>query len=117
MKIGQPLWRTRQQIERDHIVFAQLADQQILGFQLVIGVGEARLDAVAVQRDHFRVEAGRLQNTFHALQQCGIRLQAGAQRRYLHGGRFAVKIRQGVNQPGQQHGQNQQIFPQWITVH
>ncbi len=85
VQVGQPLWRTRQQIERHHIIFTQLCFQQVFGFELQIRIGKTRLDTVAFQLDHFRVDVGRLECRVNATQQGGIRLQTGAQRQDLHG--------------------------------
>ena len=111
VQVGQPPRRTRQQIQRNHIIIAQLFGQHVLGLQLVVGAAETGLDAVVFQHQQFRGQIGRLEDAPDTILQCGIRFHAGAQRRDLHRRGFTVQIRQGINQSGQQRGQDQQIFP------
>ena len=83
---GQPGRRTRQQIERDHIILAQRGLQHVLGLELAVGVGKTRLDAGGVERQHFRRELCILQGAVHACQQSRIRFQVAAQWQHLHRG-------------------------------
>ncbi len=116
-EIGQPLRRTRQQVQCHHVVLAQLRVQHVLGLELRIRIGEARLDAGRILRQHLGSQLRGLQHIVNACQQRRIRLEAGTQRQYLHGRRFAVEIGQCIDKAQHQRAQDQQVFPQRITVH
>src|SRR5574340_735467 len=115
--MGQPGRRARQQVERGNIAVPQLGLQQILGFQLGVGIGETDLDAGLIEEDSSIGYLLLLQNAFHLLQQVLVNLEGGLDRGNLHRRHLTEKVGQGVEQAEQQRHSNDEVLPQRITVH
>ena len=122
MQVGQPLGRTRQQIQGDDIlrvarVRVELPFQQVLCLQLAVGVEQANLDAVAVEKDAAVLDAGAPQRAGDAFSRPVINLESGFGAGNLDSRRFAEEVRQGVNQTEHQGDGDENVFPERVAVH
>jgi hypothetical protein len=118
----QPGRRARHQIEGHHVgrvarVRHQRALQHVARLELVVGGREARPHRGGVERDQVRREAGSLQRFRHAGLGAGIDLDGRLARRHLHCRRLAEEIGQGVDQPHEQHDDDDRVLPDRVTVH
>ena len=121
-EVGQPARRAGQQVERHDVlrigrVGIELLLQQILGLQLGVGVFQTNLDAGGVEENAAGGHASRLQRGFDAIQGGGIDLDRGLGAGYLHGGRFAEEVGQGVDETDQQRDDDDDVLPERVAVH
>ena len=114
---AQPFRRARDQVERHRVVLAERAGDRILGLDLDVGVGETRLDAGGIEVKRVIGDAGFLQRGFDLAHQRRLDLHRALGGRHLHRRRFAIEIRQRIEHPDQDGGQDHEVFPQRIAIH
>ena len=122
MQVGQPLGRTRQQIQGDDIlrvarVRVELPFQQVLCLQLTVGVQQADLDTVAVEEDATVLNASVLQDAGYPFTGLFIDLEGGFGAGNLDGRRLTEEVRQGVYQAEHQRDGDEDVFPERVAVH
>ena len=120
---GQPVRRGRQQVECHHkarvgCIRVEAALDGVFALQLQVGGLEAGAHAVGVGEDTGVWQLGGAEDLGHARFDLGrFELERGLAAGDLDGGDFAVEVREGVDEPEDQHEADQQVFPEGITVH
>src|SRR5690606_24417119 len=84
---------------------------------LDVGRGKAHLHRVGVAQQAVVLDAGALERLLDQLFGLLVDLEGCLEARDLHRRRFAVEIRQRVDQPEQQGHQHYAVAPEGISVH
>ena len=123
VEIAQPLGRAGQQVQGDDVgrvgrVRVQGLFDGVLGLDLGVRVGEAGAHAVQVAEDALVGDGGCLEGLLDALLELGcVDLQGDLAAGHLHRRHLAVEIRQGVKETKDHRKHDDQVFPEWITIH
>ena len=113
----QKMRAARNEVQSDHEIIAEHILHHVLRFQLRVGIGEPHLQARRFEKYSIVRDIRRLQRAFDFLLQIGIDFLRRFRGRNLDGRHFAEKIWQRVNDADQQREADQEIEPEWITVH
>jgi hypothetical protein len=118
----QPVGRGGQQVERYRVggvvlLRVERLVEKVVGAQLRVAVGEARLDPGRVGGEAGVGDVALLQRLLDASQERRVDLYRGFGRRHLHGRRLAVEVRHGVEQREQDRNPDQHVAPGGIAVH
>ena len=98
MNRGQPLGGCRQQVECNHVLGiirlrVEGVFEHVTRLQLGIGVRQANLDAIGIEKSSLAGDAVLVEYGGYLLQQLVVRLDGGADRRYLNRRCFTKKVR------------------------
>ena len=126
MQALEPLRRIRQQVERDTEcrilrICIEPAFQNFLGLELDVGAGETDLDggvhAAGIEINPVDGDLIVAENAFDTIHHLRIDLDGRAYAADLNGRRFSKEIRQRIDDAENDRGDNNEIFPEWVTVH
>ena len=91
--------------------------------QLLFRLGRIKAHADGVllralfKEDAVRLQVGGIQCAFNLCERLLGHLDRSLAGRNLHGWRFAVEIRQRINEPDNEHDADQYVFPKRIAIH
>ena len=118
----QPSGRARYQVQRHHIrgvgrIRVERLLHGVFGLKLLFGGFEPRFERVVFKTDQGGCQACSFECLFHFAQGGGVDLGAGSGRRNLYRRCFAKEIGQGVQATHAKSDQDDQVFPNGVTVH